>query len=130
MPYPGDLNLLRNRTISECLLTNYLLGSYTTMREVTSDTTSIRSIAVIGSGLAGLTAAILLGDSGHNVRVFEKSRGPGGRLASKRVANGSADIGAQYFTSRNPGFTRFLDRWAGPESYQIWNARFGYQTER
>ncbi|HCP22242.1 MAG TPA: FAD-dependent oxidoreductase, partial [Marinobacter hydrocarbonoclasticus] len=68
------------------------------MREVTSDTTSIRSIAVIGSGLAGLTAAILLGDSGHNVRVFEKSRGPGGRLASKRVANGSADIGAQYFT--------------------------------
>lgn len=99
------------------------------MREVTSDTTSIRSIAVIGSGLAGLTAAILLGDSGHNVRVFEKSRGPGGRLASKRVANGSADIGAQYFTSRNPGFTRFLDRWAGPRSYQSWNARFGYQTE-
>ncbi|WP_226610866.1 NAD(P)/FAD-dependent oxidoreductase [Marinobacter nauticus] len=100
------------------------------MLEVTSDTTSIRSIAVIGSGLAGLTAAILLGDSGHIVRVFEKSRGPGGRLASKRVANGSADIGAQYFTSRNPGFTRFLDRWAGPRSYQSWNARFGYQTDR
>lgn len=98
------------------------------MHEVTSDTTSIRSVAVIGSGLAGLTAAIMLGDSGHTVRVFEKSRGPGGRMASKRVANGSADIGAQYFTSRNPGFTRFLDRWAGKDAYGIWHARFGFQS--
>ncbi|WP_029653434.1 NAD(P)/FAD-dependent oxidoreductase [Marinobacter daepoensis] len=98
------------------------------MCEVTSDTSSIRSVAVIGSGLAGLTSAIMLGDSGHRVRVFEKSRGPGGRMASKRVTNGSADIGAQYFTSRNPGFTRFLDRWAGKDSYGIWNARFGFQS--
>src|SRR5690554_7172133 len=87
------------------------------MLKVTSDTTSIRSVAVIGSGLAGLTASILLGQLGHSVTVFEKSRGPGGRMASKRVGSGSADVGAQYFTARNPEFLSFLQRWARSEEH-------------
>jgi len=97
------------------------------MLKVMSDTPSIRSIAVIGSGLAGLTCAILLGQSGHHVSVFEKSRGPGGRMASKRLAEGSADIGAQYFTARNPEFLTFLRDHAGVDSFQEWTAKFGFQ---
>lgn len=87
----------------------------------------IRSVAVIGSGLAGLTSALLLQQKGLEVTVFEKSRGPGGRLAAKRVAGGSADIGAQFFTIRNPAFRKFLDQNAGPEAYAPWQGRFGYQ---
>lgn len=87
----------------------------------------LRSVAVIGSGLAGLTAAIFLQQEGYRVTVFEKSRGPGGRLAAKRVEGGSADVGAQYFTIRNPEFHRFLERYAGAGSYAPWHGQFGYQ---
>lgn len=89
--------------------------------------TDVRRIAVVGSGLTGLTAAIKLEQQGHGVTVFEKSRGPGGRLAAKRVADGSADIGAQYFTARNPSFLPFLSEFAGDGSFATWDARFGFQ---
>lgn len=41
-------------------------------------------IAVIGAGIAGLAAARALKEAGHAVAVFEKSRGLGGRLATRR----------------------------------------------
>ena len=98
------------------------------MEKETLDTPSIRKVAVIGSGMAGLTAAIMLGKSGHQVRVFEKSRGPGGRLASKRVANGAVDVGAQYFTGRNPDFVNFLNDYAGADRFGPWQGTFGFQS--
>lgn len=45
-------------------------------------------IAVIGAGLAGLTAARELRDDGHTVVVWEKSRGPGGRTSTRRAPGG------------------------------------------
>ena len=44
-------------------------------------------VAVIGAGISGLTAARSLQDQGHAVRVFEKSRGRGGRAATRRVGH-------------------------------------------
>lgn len=95
----------------------------------TFHTNDIRRIAIVGSGLAGLTAAIKLKQQGHSVTVFEKSRGPGGRLASKRVADGSVDMGAQYFTSRNPDFLPFLTEFAGDSSFATWSGQFGFQDK-
>ena len=89
---------------------------------------TIRRIAIVGSGLAGLTAGIRLQQLGHDVTVFEKSRGPGGRLAAKRVSGGSADVGAQYFTSRNTEFLPFLREHAGEGSFAEWPGRFGFRT--
>ncbi|MDX1588830.1 MAG: FAD-dependent oxidoreductase [Oleiphilaceae bacterium] len=80
----------------------------------------IRRVAIIGSGMAGLTMAISLQAQGIEVTVLEKSRGPGGRLASKRVPGGSVDIGAQFFTIRNEAFRQFLDQYAGRDSYRQW----------
>jgi len=91
--------------------------------------TSIRRIAIVGSGLAGLTAAIRLQQLGHEVALFEKSRGPGGRLAAKRVSGGSADVGAQYFTSRNPEFLPFLREFGGEDCFAEWSGRFGFRDE-
>jgi len=50
-------------------------------------------------------------------------------MASKRVGDGSADIGAQYFTARNPEFHAFLERWAGSDAFHEWSARFRFQDE-
>lgn len=57
-------------------------------------------IAVIGAGLAGLTAAEKLREVGCRVLVIDKARGPGGRLATRR---GEGDIrmdhGCQYLAN-------------------------------
>ncbi len=42
-------------------------------------------VAVIGAGLGGLAAAGALSSQGIEVRIFEKSRGVGGRLATRRL---------------------------------------------
>lgn len=45
-----------------------------------------RRVAIIGSGLAGLSCAVQLAHSGAKVTVFEKLEEPGGRLARHRQA--------------------------------------------
>jgi renalase len=51
-------------------------------------------IAIIGAGLAGLAAARSLADAGTKPVLFEKSRGLGGRVATRRVERGALDHGA------------------------------------
>ena len=51
-------------------------------------------IAIIGAGLSGLTAAHDLKEHA-NVTLYEKSRGVGGRLATRRAEPFSFDHGAQ-----------------------------------
>jgi len=68
--------------------------------------------AIIGAGLAGLACARGLVGAGHAVRVFDKGRGPGGRMATRRIeAAGQRlqfDHGAQYVTARGAPFTAAL----------------------
>ncbi len=61
-------------------------------------------IAIIGVGMAGVTCARTLRQAGHNVTLFEKSKGLGGRMSTRSSAFGSFDHGAQYFTVRDPRF--------------------------
>ena len=65
-----------------------------------------KSVAVIGAGMAGIGAARLLADAGCRVVVFDKSRGLGGRCATKRWEGHSVDHGAQYFTMRDADFSQ------------------------
>lgn len=67
--------------------------------------------AIIGAGITGLTAARELKRCGIQVKVYEKSRGVGGRLANKRLEWGSIDIGAQYFTVSDPRFQQQVLEW-------------------
>ncbi len=52
-------------------------------------------IAIIGAGVAGLAAGGELARAGHGVVLFEKSRGVGGRVSTRRVAGFAVDHGAQ-----------------------------------
>ncbi len=65
---------------------------------------TIKRVAVVGAGLAGLTCARELTQAGLVVTVFEKSRGVGGRLSTRRVDWATFDHGTQYFTARDPLF--------------------------
>lgn len=66
------------------------------------------NVAVIGAGISGLTCAGVLRDSGHEVRVYDKARGPGGRMSTRRADERRFDHGAQYFTVRDSRFEQFL----------------------
>jgi len=84
----------------------------------------IPHVAIIGAGISGLFAARTLQDHGLRVTVFEKSRGVGGRMATRRV-NGddgemSFDHGAQYFTARDPRFIRYVDSWVEQSRVARW----------
>ncbi|MEO6124307.1 MAG: FAD-dependent oxidoreductase [Ilumatobacteraceae bacterium] len=61
-------------------------------------------VAVVGAGLAGLTAAGDLTAAGHKVTIFDKGRSPGGRMATRRIGNATIDHGAQFFTVRSDEF--------------------------
>lgn len=59
------------------------------------------AIAIIGAGLAGISAARSLREAGHEVIIFEKSRSYGGRCATRIWEGNVVDHGVQYFYRGN-----------------------------
>lgn len=55
-------------------------------------------VVVVGAGLAGLTAALHLRGSGHEVTVLERGDRPGGRVGTYRFADHVIDNGATVLT--------------------------------
>jgi renalase len=109
-------------------------------------------VAVVGAGMAGAACASRIAGSGAEVHLFDKSRGVGGRLATRRVcwtddagvAHDTAfDHGAPGFSAQGAAFSRFvhdrclrgeLHRWrprmasgssAAPEGFEQWVAGAG-----
>lgn len=93
---------------------------------------TLNRIAIVGAGLSGLACAAQLTGSGHEVRLFDKARGPGGRMSTRRVETPlgvvAFDHGAQYFTARGDSFRAQVEAWlaaglaapwpaAGPEAW-------------
>ncbi|MFM7009564.1 MAG: NAD(P)/FAD-dependent oxidoreductase [Betaproteobacteria bacterium] len=80
-----------------------------------------KSIAIIGAGIAGLSCAVRLKSLGHQVELFEKGRGPAGRMSTKRGDDWTADHGAQYFTARDPLFIKQVEQWLAEDVAAAWN---------
>ena len=78
------------------------------------------SVAVVGAGLSGLVCARTLADHGVEVRVFDKGRGAGGRMSSRRSEGWRFDHGAQYFTVRDMRFARWVDAWLASGLVGLW----------
>ena len=87
-----------------------------------SSTSNIPRVAVIGAGIAGLACARALQDAGACPVVLEKSRGLGGRLATRRTDDGwRFDHGAQYMTARGHDFRTLMATSAAEGTAHIWN---------
>ena len=79
--------------------------------------------AVVGAGLAGLSCARTLVDHDVDVTVFDKGRGVGGRLATRRIGAHTFDLGAQYFTVRDERFQRWVRAWVEDGACAPWRGR-------
>lgn len=67
-------------------------------------------IGIIGAGIAGLTAGRYLAKQGHDVTILEKSRGYGGRLATRYAGKDNSakmDHGLSHFTPESTHFQQF-----------------------
>lgn len=80
-------------------------------------------IGIIGAGIAGLTAGRLLAKAGHEVTIIEKSRGFGGRMAT-RYAGKNQDIkmdhGVSYFRAESPEFQEFTAELLEKKLIKLW----------
>ena len=90
---------------------------------------AINRVAIIGAGIAGLVCARELESQGVSVDVFEKSRGPSGRMSTRRIHDGSVDHGAQYFTARDARFIGEVQSWIQADLASVWKPKLKvYET--
>ena len=80
-------------------------------------------IAIIGAGIAGLSAARALLENGHDTHCFDKSRGVGGRMSVRRQDGFEFDHGAQYFTARDPRLLAQIPAWTSAGVIAEWHPR-------
>ena len=77
-------------------------------------------VLIIGAGISGLLCATELRKAGKSVRILDKGRGLGGRMATRRMAGGRLDHGAQYFTVRDPRLQTYADDWLAAGIIKEW----------
>jgi predicted NAD/FAD-dependent oxidoreductase len=74
-----------------------------------------RGTTVIGAGISGIACARALADAGQPVRVLDRGRQPGGRMAGRTLHGRTVDLGASYLTVPDgspfgPVVTDWVDR--------------------
>lgn len=72
---------------------------------------SVPRIAIIGAGIAGAALARDLADGGLTPDIFEKSRGVGGRMATRRRDSVQMDHGAPWFAGEPAAFAATVADW-------------------
>ncbi|XWX04296.1 FAD-dependent oxidoreductase [Aggregatilineales bacterium SYSU G02658] len=77
-------------------------------------------VLIIGAGLSGLSAGRVLQAAGKRVLLMDKGRSVGGRMATRRIQNGLADHGAQFFTARTEVFQQVVDEWLVQGRVRVW----------
>lgn len=84
----------------------------------------MKDIVVIGAGMAGLVCAQQLSQAGYSVLIVEKSRGLGGRVATRRLHDTFADHGACYLKPKDEITTRFVELLCQHDVLKVWDGVF------
>ncbi|MEE2789249.1 MAG: FAD-dependent oxidoreductase [Myxococcota bacterium] len=83
-------------------------------------------VAIIGAGIAGSTCGRFIQRTGNETVLFDKARGAGGRLSTRRRDGVTYDFGAPVLSAQSSAFTRALATWIKAGAAQQWPGRFGY----
>ena len=96
---------------------------------ITATTTKNLDVLIIGAGMAGLTAAQELQRAGRRVLVLDKSRGIGGRMATRRIGDATFDHGAQFITARDARFVSAMEEWERQGVVKEWCRGFSAEAD-
>ena len=89
----------------------------------------VMKIAIIGAGLSGIAAAKTLNETlgqKADIQIFEKSRGAGGRMSTRRADAYEFDHGAQYFTAKDPAFRTAVNAAIAQGHIASWHGKARY----
>lgn len=84
----------------------------------------MNDVVVVGAGLSGIACARALREEGVGVRVVDRGRVPGGRMASRTLWDRRVDLGASYLTVSDDGFAAVVDDWAARGLAREWTDTF------
>jgi len=82
-------------------------------------------VLVVGAGISGLACAHALAGRGRRAVVFERSRGVGGRCATRRVAGQPVDHGAAFLHGSDASFLAAIRGIAGETVLDGWPRKVG-----
>jgi renalase len=78
-------------------------------------------IAIVGAGMAGIACAKELQSTGQQgIAIFEKSRGVGGRLTTRRMFDTCVDRGTCYISPKGAEFRALFDRLIAANIVENW----------
>lgn len=77
-------------------------------------------VIIVGAGISGLVCARELARAGRAVRILERSRGVGGRCATRRVEGRPVDHGLAFYHGRDPELLRELESAAPADLLPGW----------
>lgn len=80
-------------------------------------------VAVVGAGLAGLSIAQQIQAHGRTFVLLDKSRGVGGRVATRRLHDARLDHGLPYFQAQGPHTQHLIEQYS--ELLQPWPGKPG-----
>ena len=87
------------------------------------------TVAIVGAGVAGLSCGLTLQAAGHQVIWLEKSRGVGGRLATRRLTPGGwVDHGVRYWSPQSAELQVFTQQLLAQGIVRPWSAQ-GFSWE-
>ena len=81
-------------------------------------------VVVVGAGLSGVACAREVRAAGLRVRVLDRGRKPGGRMASRRLWDRPVDLGASYLTTSDEDFLAVVEGWRERGLARPWTDTF------
>lgn len=95
-----------------------------------TQTAARRGVLVVGAGISGIACARALQQGRVPVRIVDRGRVPGGRMASRRLAGRVVDTGASYVTASDDDFGRVVEGWLRAGLARPWTDTFASLDSR